>query len=102
MIRSALLLVIACAASQAQAGQEVPPPRPIRPVQPALIAAPSPAAYGAMPALWRDTPPVIEGWSPDRRIPVVAWIDEDAGYADDADDFGEDVGDDGYSSWGDM
>ena len=60
------------------------------------------AAYGAMPALWRDTPPVIEGWSPDRRIPVVAWIDEDAGYADDADDFGEDVGDDGYSSWGDM
>lgn len=96
MIRTALALAVGFAAVPVQAGQDVPPPRPIRPVQPALIAAPSPMAYGATPALWRDTPPVIEGWSPDRRIPVVAWIDEDA---DDAD---ADFGDDGYSSWGGM
>lgn len=97
MIRTALVLALALAAGQAQAGQDVPPPRPIRPVQPALIAMPSPAAYGAVPALWRDTPPVIDGWSPDRRIPVVGWLDEDdADYAD------ADFGDDGYSSWGDM
>lgn len=96
MIRAALVLAVGFAGVPAQAGQDVPPPRAIHPVQPALIAAPSFAAYGAVPALWRDTPPVIEGWSTDRRIPVVAWLDEDEDYADAGFD------DDGFSSWGDM
>ncbi|WP_162257096.1 hypothetical protein [Sphingomonas sp. Root1294] len=119
MIRVSIALAAGLAAVQAQAGQDVPPPRAIRPVQPLLAAAPPPAAYGAAPGLWRDTPPVMQGWSRDRHVPVVGldrisacaaralvgmaaaddgWLDEDADYADADADFG----DDGFSPWGDM
>jgi|GEM_PF-1773705 len=96
MIRRVAACALGLVAVAAQAGQDVPPPRSIHPVQSPLAAAPSVAA-------WRDTPPVIEGWSRDRHIPVVRraiadidWFDQDAGY-DDAD-----FGDDGVSSWGEM
>ncbi|MES2496825.1 MAG: hypothetical protein V4618_11965 [Pseudomonadota bacterium] len=89
MIRRVAACALGLSTVAAQAGQDVPPPRLIRPVQSPLAAAPSVAA-------WRDTPPVIEGWSRDRHIPVIDWLDRDAGY-DDAD-----FGDDGVSSWGDM
>lgn len=117
MIRASLALAAGLAAVQAQAGQDVPPARAIRPVQPLLAAAPAPAAYDVAPGLWRDTPPVMQGWSRDRHIPVVGlapmspcstraligmaaaddgWFDEDVDAAD------VDFGDDGFSPWGDM
>lgn len=120
MIRVSLALAVGIAAVQAQAGQDVPPARAIRPVQPLLAAAPAPAAYDVAPGLWRDTPPVMQGWSRDRHVPVAGldrsacraralvgmaaaddgWLDEDA--ADDAAYADADFGDDGFSPWGDM
>jgi hypothetical protein len=98
MIRIAVALAIGLAATQAQAGQDVPPPRAIRPVQPLLAAVPPSPAYAAAPGLWRDTPPVMQGWSQDRHIPVVGLAAVDDGL------FGEDADfdDDGLSPWGDM
>lgn len=117
LIRSALALALGLVAAQAQAGQDVPPPRAIRTVQPMLAAAPPMPSYGPAPGLWRDTPPVMQGWSRDRHIPVAGldrmsacearalvgmaatddrWLDDDADYAD------VDFDDGGFSSWGDM
>lgn len=69
MIRAALLLVALSAASQAPAGQAVPPPRVILALQPALAADAS--SSHAAPRAWRDTPPVAQGWSPDRYVGVM-------------------------------
>jgi hypothetical protein len=87
-VAGATLFALGLATAPAQAGQEVPPPRALRPVEPALLPA-----RGA--GLWRATPPMIEGWSGDRHIPVI-WFD------DDADDAGDGFGDDDLSPWGDM
>jgi hypothetical protein len=121
MIRAALALSIGVAAAQAQAGQDVPPPRAIRPIQPMLAAAARMPAYAPSAPMWRDTPPVMQGWSRDRHVPVVGldrmsacearalvgmaaaddrWLDDDADYAADYADV--DFDDGGFSSWGDM
>jgi len=110
----ALLMAAGLGAGQVQAGQDVPPPRAIRPVQPSL----SSTGFAASPAaLWRDTPPVLQGWSPDRRIPVVGFdrfspcagrslagmASADDGWFEDEGDFAEAGFDDGeFASWEDM
>lgn len=117
LIRSGLTLALGFVAAAAQAGRDVPPPRQIRQVQPVLAFAPPPLAYAPSAVAWRDTPPVMQGWSQDRHIPVVGlsringcearamvgmaaaddgWFDDDADYA------AADFGDDGFASWGDM
>lgn len=96
LIRAALAAALLVAAGQAQAGNDVPPPRAIRPTQPVFAAA-TPMDFAA-PRRWREAPPVIESWSPDRHIPVVGfdqadvcdddWADEGDEFADfDRDDF---------------
>lgn len=89
MIRLAFAAMLGIAAVPAQAGQDVPPPRPIRPVEAALVSGAP--AYAVAPR-WRETPPVLDRWSSDRIIPVV--------YGDWADD--EDFADADYGAWEDM
>lgn len=92
MIRFALLLVALIAAGQARAGSAVPPPRAIHAVQPALATAtPLHLAQHA----WRDTPPVLQGWSSDRYVAVMNGCegpslaaDGDGDFADADPDFG--------------
>lgn len=95
-IRAALAATLLVAAGQAQAGNDVPPPRAIRPAQPVFAAA-TPMDFAA-PRRWREAPAVMESWSTDRHIPVVGfdranargddWADEGDEFADfDRDDF---------------
>ncbi|KRB86619.1 hypothetical protein ASE00_08005 [Sphingomonas sp. Root710] len=116
MIRAALTLAVLFAASAAQAGQDVPAPRAIRQVQPLLAAAPP---QGFAQPRWRETPPVMQGWSDDRYVPVVGfgemsaceararagvkaqgdvWDDE----GDEGDEFAAFDDDDFASGWEDM
>jgi len=102
MIRLGFALFALGMAASAEAGQEVPPPRPIRPVEVALLTAPP--SYAAGPHAWRATPPVIEGRSSDRIVPVVSFgapgVCGDEGWDDSEEDFADaffdDDGDFGY------
>ncbi|ATE64512.1 hypothetical protein [Rhizorhabdus dicambivorans] len=101
MIRALLSAALTLAAAgSAQAGQEVPPPRPIRPVETALAALPP--APAAVPHGWRETPPVIGDGSPDRFI-AVADFGWDGGCGTD-EDWGEeeDFADAGFPAWEEM
>lgn len=66
MIRAAFALGAVLVASQAEAGRDVPPPRALHPVQPALVAA----------------PPVLWGRSADRHVPVMADTEDDCADAE--------------------
>ncbi|KKC23837.1 hypothetical protein [Sphingomonas sp. SRS2] len=91
------------AAGQAQAGQDIPPPRSIRPIQPVFAAAP-PVGIAA-PHRWRETPPVMQGWSSDRHVAVVgfdrmsACEEDDNGWAGDSDEYAEFEGGDILPEW---
>lgn len=114
MIRAALVAAALLVASQAQAGQDVPPPRAIRPVQPLLAAAP-PMGFAAQPR-WRETPPVMQGWSDDRYVPVAGFgemsaceararagvMAQDDVWDGEGDEFAAFDGDDFASGWEDM
>ena len=113
MIREMLVAAALLMAGQAQAGQDVPPPRALRPVQSFLSAAPM--GYAAQPR-WRETPPVMQGWSDDRHVPVVGFgelsacdararagvVAEDDVWEDKGDEFASFDGDDVASRWEDM
>lgn len=111
IIRATLAAVALLAATQAQAGQDVPPPRAIRPVQSAF-AAPMSMSFAASSA-WREMPAVMEGWSADRHVPVAGFdrmtvceararmgaAAADADWADDGDRFAGLDSDDFAPEW---
>lgn len=111
MTRAALAAAVLLGAAQAQAGHDVPPPRALRPIQP-LLAAPPPLGF-ATPSRWRETPPVMQGWSDDRYVPVVGSggqsacdararagvMAEDDGWADEDEEFAVFDDDDSAPGW---
>lgn len=113
LIRATLAAAALLVASQVHAGQDVPPPRAIRPVQPLLAAAPP---IGFAQPRWRETPPVMQGWSDDRYVPVAGFgemsaceararagvMAEDDVWDDEGGEFAAFDGDDFASGWEDM
>lgn len=108
-IRCCLAAALLVAATQSQAGQDVPPPRAIHPVQPAFAPPPT---HLAGPIRWRDTPPVMEHWSADRHVPIAgfggisacearrrAGVMADDGWSAEGDEFAGFDGDDFVSEW---
>ena len=91
MIRAALAAA-SLIASQAQAGQDVPPPRAIRPIEPVFADA----------GRWRETPVVMQHWSSDRHVSVIAFDRAgacDRDWADEGDEFAAFDGEDVAPEW---
>ncbi|MBW8910515.1 MAG: hypothetical protein JF564_01135 [Sphingomonas sp.] len=110
MIRYPLLAAALFSASQAHAGQDVPAPRPLRPLVSVIDSTPTGG--------WRETPAIMQGWSRDRHIAVagpgrisaceararISQMATGEDWADDSDDLaGIDADfeeDDGFAGWG--